>query len=336
LGREIPVGGIFIPMSVFRDILVPATTRQLEAKLQGLLLIVTIALCLLVCCWVSSCTLLSHSPHLYEQTLVRVLENERGLIVSESGEIPYQRWRLPPWDDEMRYVWMVGNYDFRRYDGVEIILYFHGMHAKDYYQAFRRELESLVKNRPKRPFLFVGFVDTPYILPEFRSKDRWSSLAPREGERPDRLFKAVNKVFKAFRMQFPHVKKDKTTIVLAGFSGGGKVLNAVGNWLARSINEDPYAEVFRSRLTKIVYFDCWFEKEIVETIPALLESNPEMKIVATVHMKKPVEHAAILVGKFKMKADKKNNELVGLNGRLVIYRDDSHWNAMICRLKEAL
>ncbi|MCX5862477.1 MAG: hypothetical protein WCG29_03850 [Desulfomonile sp.] len=285
---------------------------------------------------VNSCTILSFSHHIYDQTSVRGVENEHGLIVSESGCVPYQRWRLPPWHDEMRYVWMVGNYDFDRFDGVEIILYFHGMQAKDYYQAFRKELELLVEKRPSRPFLFVGFVDTPHIPPGSIGRDRWSSLAPREGERPDRLFKTINQVFKAFRARFPHVRKDKTTIVLAGFSGGGKVLNAVGNWLARSIKEDPYAEVFRSRLSKIVYFDCWFEKDVVETIPALLESNPDMKIVATVHMKKPVEHAALLVGKFKMKADKKNNELVGLNGRLIIYRDDSHWNAMICRLREAL
>jgi hypothetical protein len=298
--------------------------------------LVPLVFCLLPLGILSSCTILSFSPHLYEQTSVRVLEEEQGLVVSETGHVPYQRWRLPPWNDEMRYVWMVGNYDFRRFDGVEIILYFHGMHAKDYYQAFRKELELLVEKRPSKPFLFVGFVDTPHIEPQSTGKDRWSSLAPREGERPDRLFKTVNQVFKAFRAKFPHVKKDKTKIVLAGFSGGGRVLNAVGNWLARSIEEDPYAEVFRSRLTKIVYFDCWFEKDVVETIPALLRNNPDIKIVGTVHMKKPVEHAALLVGKFKMKADKKNNELVGLNGRLIIYRDDSHWNAMICRLKEAL
>lgn len=289
-----------------------------------------------ICCVCSACTLLSHSPFLHEQTAVPILENKRGLTVSDTGGIPYQRWRIPPWDREMRYVWMVGNYDFRKFDGVEIILYFHGMHAKDYYTAFRKELDLLVEKRGSRPFLFVGFVDSPYVLPESKSRDRWSSLAPSEGERPDRLFKTVNQVFKAFRSAFPNVRKDKTTIVLAGFSGGGRVLNAVGNWLTRSIKEDPYAEVFRSRLSKMVYFDCWFEKEVLETVPALLKTNPDMKIVATVHMKKPVEHAVLLVGKFNMKARKKNNELVGLNGRLVIYRDDSHWNAMIARLKEAL
>lgn len=292
--------------------------------------------CLFFAGSLSSCTILSASNHLYEQTSVRVLEDPHGLVVSETGHVPYQRWRLPPWNDGMRYVWMVGNYDFRRFDGVEIILYFHGMHAKDYYLTFRKELDLLVEKRPSKPFLFVGFVDTPLIRPESTGKDRWSSLAPREGERPDRLFKTVNQVFKAFQAKFPHVRKDKTKIVLAGFSGGGKVLNSVGNWLARSIEKDPYAEVFRSRLTKIVYFDCWFEKDILETVPALLRNNPDIKIVSTVHMKKPVEHAALLVGKFKMKADKKNNELVGLDGRLIIYRDDSHWNAMICRLREAL
>jgi len=114
------------------------------------------------------------------------------------------------------------------------------------------------------------------------------------------------------------------------------VLSAVGNWLARSEKGDPYAEVFRSRLTKIVYFDCWFDKDVLETIPVLLENNPDMKIVGTVHMKKPLEHATLLAGKFKMKADKKDRQLVGLDGRIRIYRDDSHWQAMISRLKEAL
>jgi hypothetical protein len=71
-------------------------------------------------------------------------------------------------------------------------------------------------------------------------------------------------------------------------------------------------------------------------VPALLENNPDIKIVGTVHMKKPVEHAAVIASKYRMKAKKENNELVGLNGRIVIYKDDSHWNAMISRLREAL
>ena len=85
-----------------------------------------------------------------------------------------------------------------------------------------------------------------------------------------------------------------------------------------------------------MYFDCWFDKDVVETVPALLEDNPGMKIVGTVHMKKPMEHASILANKFKMKADKKKRGLMTPDGRLTIYRDDSHWEAMISRLKEAL
>ena len=88
--------------------------------------------------------------------------------------------------------------------------------------------------------------------------------------------------------------------------------NSIGNWLARSEKDDPYAEVFRGRLSKIVYFDCWFEKDVIDTIPILLENNPGMKIVGTVHMKKPLEHAIILAGKYKMKADKKKKETGGI------------------------
>jgi hypothetical protein len=265
-----------------------------------------------------------------------VLSQDDGLIASPSGDVPYQAWRVPPWDNKMRYVWLVGNYDFRRFDKVEIILYFHGMHSKDYYPAFRRELEALAQKRPDRPFLFVGFVDTPLTDPAFRSKDRWSSLAPKDGDRPDRLCQTVNHLFKAFRWRFPHIRKEKTSIVLAGFSGGGRVLNAVGNWLARSPKEDPYADIFRSRLSKLVYFDCWFEKDVVETVPALLEASPGMKIVSTVHMKKPLELASVLANKFKMKRHKQKNELVGLNGRIIILGGNSHWDAMISRLAEAL
>ncbi len=292
-----------------------------------LLIVIAFLLC--------SCTLLSQSPLLVRTSEIPVLENDHLLISESSGRVPYQRWRIPPWDEDMRYVWMVGNYDFRRFDQVEMILYFHGMHSKDYYSAFRKELELLAEKRPNRPFLFVGFVDTPFLPSETRSKDRWSSMVPQKGERPDRLFRTVNRVFKAFRTTFPHVRKDKTNIVLAGFSGGGRVLNSIGNWLAHSEKDDPYAEVFRGRLSKIVYFDCWFDKDVVDTVPALLANNPGMKIVGTVHMKKPLEHAIILAGKYKMKADKKKHELVGLGGRFVIFRDESHWSAMIARLKEA-
>jgi len=268
--------------------------------------------------------------------LVPALDSDRGLLTSESGEVPYQRWRVPPWDDDMRFIWIVGNYDFRRFDNVELILYFHGMHSKDYYSAFRKELELLVAKRPNRPFLFVGFVDSPLMAAELRSKERWSTLAVKEGETPELLFKTVNKVFKGLRHRFPNIRKDKVSIVLAGFSGGGRVLSSVGNWLARSPKEDLYAQVFRSRLTKIVYFDCWFDKDVVDTIPALLEDNPDMKIVGTVHMNKPLELAAQLAGKFKMKANPSKKELVGLDGRLMIFRDESHWEAMISRLREAL
>jgi hypothetical protein len=291
-----------------------------------------LALCFSIC----SCTVLRQSQYLYESTVLPKLSDHRGILMSESGQVPYQKWRVPPWDDELRYVWMVGHHDFRRSDKVELILYFHGMHSQDYYQAFRKELESLADARPNDPFLFVGFVDTPFVPLGPKSALRWKALTPEEGERPERLFGTVNRVFKAFRTTFPHMRKDKTSITLAGFSGGGRVLDAVGNWLTRNSTEDPYAEVFRSRLSKIVYFDCWFDKDVINTIPALLQSNPQMKIVGTVHMKKPVEHAALLAGKFKMKTNKKNKELIGLGGRLVIYRNESHWDAMISRLREAL
>jgi len=271
---------------------------------------------------------------LIQQTTIPVLRSNTGIAVSDTGAIPYQRWRIPPWDENLRYVWLVGNYDFRKHDSVEIVLYFHGMHAKDYYSAFRNELKHVVEQRPHKPFLFVGFVDGPYILPESRSIERWKSLS-QGGKRPDNLFAAINQVFRSFRLRFPNVKKDNTSIVLAGFSGGGRVLHAVGNWLAKS-KDDPYAEIFRSRLSKIIYFDCWFEKDVVETVPTLLETNPGIKIIATVHMKKPLEHASIIASKYKLKKNKHSDELVGLNGRLVIYRDDSHWSAMIGRLRQAL
>jgi len=283
-----------------------------------------------------SCTIVSHSPYLAEKTRVPVLEDGCGLTTSELGHIPYQRWRIPPWDADLRYVWLVGNYDFRKYVGVELILYFHGTQPKDYYEVFRNELELLALKRAGRPFLFLGLVDKPHIGSDTDSPTRWDILVPKRGDRPEALFQVLNQVFKAFRTNFPNIKKDNTHIVLAGFSGGGKVLSAIGNWLARSDKEDPYAEVFRSRLSKIVYFDCWFDKDVIETIPALLEDNPAMKIVGTVHMKKPQEHASILADRFKMKADKKKRELMTPDGRLTIYQDDSHWQAMIRRLKEAL
>jgi hypothetical protein len=306
-----------------------AGSQRCVAAVRLVLLIATVAL-------TCSCTLLGHSPYLCQSTNVPRLDHDRELITTPTGEIPYQRWRIPPWDDDMRYCWVVGDYDFRKFDNVEMVLYFHGMHSKDYYRDFRRELAHLKEKRPNRPFLFIGFVDTPYFQSESRSKERWSTLAPEPNQRPDRLFRTVNRLYRAFHRRFPHIKKEKTTLALTGFSGGGRVLDSVGSWLARTAKDDPYAEVFRSRLSKIVYFDCWFDKNILETVPALLENNPDMKIVGTVHMKKPVEHAVILAGKYKMKVDKQKRELVGLDGRLTIFKNDSHWSAMISRLREAL
>lgn len=283
-----------------------------------------------------SCSLATVSPYIVRETTVPVLSDGAALLSSSDGEIPYQKWRVPPWDEELRYVWMVGDYQFRRFRNVELVFYFHGMHSQDYYSAFRRELKLLAQKRPNRPFLFVGFVDTPYIVPESRSRNRWRFLSPQEGEPPERLFQTVNRIFRALQERFPHIKKQKTTITLAGFSGGGRVLDAVGNWLAQSSKDDPFARVFRTHLGKMAYFDCWFDRDVLQTVPALLASNPSMKIVSTVHMDKPAKHAKMLADKLKLKKRKTTQELVGLGGRLMIYQDTSHWRAMICRLKEAL
>ncbi|MGC8660752.1 MAG: hypothetical protein ACP5U1_16945 [Desulfomonilaceae bacterium] len=282
-----------------------------------------------------SCSLVSYSLAIRNYMDVPQLNNRR-LVVNEKGQIPYQRYRVRPWDDNYRYVWVVGDYDFRKSRQIELILYFHGMSSKDYYRDFRGEIEKLASKRPDRPFLFVGFVDTPYVSAAFRSKARWSSFSIKDRDYPELLFKTVNGLFKSLKRTFPNIDKNRTTITLAGFSGGGRVLDSVGAWLAKSSPDDPFAKVFRARLSKMVYFDCWFDKDVVNTIPALLEGNPGIKIVGTVHMKKPTELASILADKFKMRADRKKQELVGANGRIVIYRGDSHWDAMISRLAQAL
>lgn len=297
---------------------------------------IVLVACAFCCFHLSSCTLATVSQSVVRETTVAILEDDTGLVCSPSGEVPYQKWRIPPWHEDLRYVWMVGNYDFRKRDSLELILYFHGMHATDYYRAFRTELELLAEKRPDRPFLFVGFVDTPYVASESRHQNRWRLLVPAPGESPEPLFKIVNRMFKALKKSFPHIAKDRTTITLAGFSGGGRVLDAVGGWLARSPDDDPFARVFRSRLTKIAYFDCWFDSDMLETVPALLRDNPGMRIVGTVYMDKPKKNADMLADKLKMKKLKNEETLIGLGGRLKILRDKSHWNAMISRLKEAL
>lgn len=286
--------------------------------------------------WATSCTLLAQSPYLLSKSRIHSLEKGHGLLVSHDGQVPYQRWRIPEWNQKMAHIWVVGSHDFRKKDSLELILYFHGMHSKDYYRAFRSELEAVAKKRQSRPFLFVGFVDTPFARSKSRSKHRWKSLVPDPDSRPKKLFRIVNRVYRAFKKRFPHVKKSKTKIVLTGFSGGGRVLSSVGKWLARSPKDDRFAKAFRARLSKIVYFDCWFDPADLKTVPALLAANPRMKIVGTVHMKKPKKHAKILTTKLKLRKLRRRNRSVGLGGRFVIFRNKSHWDAMISRLKQAL
>ena len=128
---------------------------------------------------------------------------DRALLVNQKGEIPYQRYRVGPWDDEFRYVWIVGDYDFRKFDNVELILYFHGMSSKDYYRDFRKQIETLAAKRPNRPFLFVGFVDTPYVSMANRSKARWSSFTLKDGDYPELLFKIGKWPFQIIKKDFP-------------------------------------------------------------------------------------------------------------------------------------
>ena len=259
----------------------------------------------------------------------------QGLIADSSGKVPYQRWRIPSWGNNKRYVWIVGSHDFRRYDRAQLILYFHGTHSKDYYRDFRKELEETAEKNPRRPFLFVGFIDTPFKKAS-RGAHRWKGMTPNPGKRPDRLLRAVNQVFKAFRVTFPHIDKRKTNIVLAGFSGGGRVLDSVGNWLAKSAKTDPYARVFHFKLSKMLYFDCWFNPTIVETVPKLLARNPSMKIVGSVHLSRPKKFAKLLAGKLKLRKRKNQEGMVGLDGRMAIYKENSHWKAMIACLGDAL
>ena len=61
---------------------------------------------------------MSQSPYLGQKTQVAVLEDGCALKTSEQGHIPYQRWLIPPWDEDTRYVWLMGNYDFKNYDRV--------------------------------------------------------------------------------------------------------------------------------------------------------------------------------------------------------------------------
>ena len=161
-------------------------------------------------------------------------------------------------------------------------------------------------------------------------------MVPKSGERPDRFLRAINQVYRAFCVTFPHISKRKSRIVLAGFSGGGRVLDSVGNWLAKSPSNNLYARIFQSKLSKMLYFDCWFNPTIVETVPTLLARNPTMKVVGSVHLSRPKKIAKLLAGKLKLRNLKNNKEMIGLGGRMSILREKSHWNAMIACLSDAL
>ncbi len=305
---------------------------QVPVPVPGALLATTLAVLLL-----SSAI----APPVYSEPAdspdaVPLLVSGRRLKTSALGGVPYQRWRLPSWGDQKRYVWIVGNHDFHKFDHAEIVLYFHGTHAKDYYQEFRGELTEAAQKNPYRPFLFVGFVDAPNAKSDGRGQKRWEGMVPKSGERPDRLLRSLNQVFSSFRRTFPHMRKSRTKLVLSGFSGGGKVLDSVGTWLARSAKDDPYARVFQLKLSKMLYFDCWFNPAVVETVPTLLAKNPSMKIVGTVHMQAPKKFAQALAGKLRMRGLKGKNEMIGLGGRMSIYREESHWKAMVACLSDAL
>lgn len=316
----------------FQTMLVTAPESPFMNRLIGLFLcILTFSLITL-----GSCSALAHSPYLKGKTKIHDLKKGEGLLVTREGEVPYQRWRIPQWNHTNAYVWTVGDYDFRKFRTVDLIFYFHGMHSKDYYRDFRSELEKLAQKRKNRPFLFVALVDTPYAKGRDRGKHRWKSLAPEHGERPNKLIKVINRMYRAFNKRFPHIRPNSTKIVLAGFSGGGRVVSSVGSWLANSPSDDPFAKVFKKRLAKIVYFDCWFNPSDLEAVPTLLKINPKMKIVGTVAIKKPLKNAKILAKKFKMRKRGKKNGMVGAGGRLVIYREKGHWAAMIERLEQAL
>lgn len=281
-------------------------------------------------------TILSHSKNVSAKAKVHNLRKGEGLLITREGAVPYQRWRIPQWNHSKAYFWTVGAYDFRKSDSVDLIFYFHGMHSKDYYKDFKAELKKLAEKRKNKPFLFVALVDTPYSKGRDRGKYRWKKIAPKRGERPDKLIKIINRIYRAFTKRFPHIKPQNTKIVLAGFSGGGRVVSSVGQWLAETPDTDKFAKVFRQRLSKIVYFDCWFDPRDLEAVPTLLKINPRIKIVGTVAIKRPLKNARILAKKFKMRRYGRKKGMVGAGGRLVIYRENGHWEAMIKRLEQAL
>jgi hypothetical protein len=323
-------GRVIITMHGFRPVSLPNAGTKGRCMTTGPAIAVTVLCGLIITAAVAP------SPLFADDGPPSFLRKKQGLNTAEDGSIPYQKWRIADWHEDKRYVWVAGHHDFANATGIDLILYFHGMHAKDYYGDFRRKLEKLAEKRSRHPFLFVGFVDTPHKKGRDRGKYRWKAMVPERGDRPDKLLRCVNRIFRALRNSFPNIRAGRTHIVMAGFSGGGRVLDSVGEWLATANRDDRYAAVFRSKLRKIVYFDCWFDPEVVDVVPALLARNPAMKIVGTVHMKKPKKHAKMLAGKLKLKKLKKRGEMVGVGGRLLILRGSSHWDAMICRLNRAL
>jgi len=142
LGREIlDLDRIFIPMSMTWQSCIsrPSVARFVNSVFSRYLK----ALCLVL--FISplfSCSVVSYSLAVRDYIDIPRLE-DRAISVNEKGEIPYQRYRVGPWGDEFRYVWIVGDYDFHKFNSMELILYFHGMSSKDYYRDFHKEIQAL-------------------------------------------------------------------------------------------------------------------------------------------------------------------------------------------------
>ena len=92
--------------------------------------------------------------------------------------------------------------------------------------------------------------------------------------------------------------------------------------------------LFFASLLILVFFSINLTKQIINRRDLQKDVDKLQNQIDSLQSKNQ-ELAGLLAGKFKMRRHQKKNELVGLGGRLVILRGQSHWDAMISRLVEA-
>jgi hypothetical protein len=231
----------------------------------------------------------------------------------------YYKFTLPSWRNG-RYLYMIFHKSVIGRNYCRMLMYCHGMHARDYHRTVGIEMKKGANVQTKRELVFVGLVDIPSGRGTWRN--RWEEFIKKMGKGPELIFDIVDDLEPTIKSIIPSI--DKIDIILSGHSGGHRVLDNVSQMMLKGSKDKRLAE-FKEKLIGVYHFDVWYSAVVVKYIPKFLKRFPHIKLFASLNHNEPVRYGKKIMKLLQMK--KHGNYYSTHDGNLKIRYGVSHWGA---------